>query len=81
MAIKMAAGYDIGLKRNAYGTYDVVADWFGVKGVTEKEFMPRLQQQYAVGTVMQQINQQGYNLVEQQRDASGAVRIVARRWV
>jgi hypothetical protein len=40
-----------------------------------------LQQQYAVGTVMQQINQQGYNLVEQQKDASGAVRIVARRWV
>jgi hypothetical protein len=81
LAIRMREGYDIGFMRNSQGTYDVVADWFGVKGITEKSFMSQLQQHYAVKTVMNQINQQGYNLVEQQRDANGAIRIVARRWV
>lgn len=81
IAVRMQRGYDVGFTLSADGTYNFVADWFGVEGTNEQEFVAKVQQQYALVTVMDQVNRQGFNVVEQQRDANGAIRIVARRWV
>ncbi len=81
IAVRMQRGYDVGFTLNADGTYSFVADWFGVEGTNEQEFVAKVQQQYALVTVMDQVNRQGFNIVEQQRDENGAIRIVARRWV
>ncbi len=81
IAVRMKQGYDIGFVLGADGTYSFVTDWFGVQGISEQEFTTQVQQQYALTTVMDQVRRQGFNVVEQQRDASGALRLTVRRWV
>lgn len=81
IAVRMRQGYDVGFVLGPDGTYSLVADWFGVQGVNEQQFTAKVQQQYALATVMQQVNRQGFNVVEQQQDASGQIRLVVRRWV
>ncbi|BBB90363.1 MAG TPA: DUF1257 domain-containing protein [Methylomusa anaerophila] len=81
IAVRMRQGYDVGFVLDAGGTYSFVADWFGVQGTNEQDFVAKVYQQYALVTVMDQVNRQGFNLVEQERDANGAIRLVVRRWV
>ena len=81
IAVRMRQGYDIGFTLGADGTYSFVADWFGVQGVNEQQFTAKVQQQYALGTVMEQVSRQGFNIVEQQRDEDGQIRLTVRRWV
>lgn len=81
IAVRMRQGYDIGFTLGADGTYSFVADWFGVQGVNEQQFTAKVQQQYALGTVMEQVSRQGFNVVEQQRDEDGQIRLTVRRWV
>ena len=80
VAARAKQGYDIGFTARQGGGYDIVADWFGVQGISEQDFATRLRQQYAVATVTDQVSRQGFQVVEQ-RDADGKIRIVARRWV
>lgn len=81
IAVRMRQGYDVGFVLGSDGTYSFVADWFGVQGISEQQFTTKVQQQYALGTVMEQVKRQGFNVVEQQQDASGQIRLVVRRWV
>ncbi len=81
IAVRMKQGYDIGFVLGADGTYSFVADWFGVQGTNEQEFTQKVQQQYALTTVMDKIGRQGFNVVEEQREANGEIRLVVRRWV
>jgi hypothetical protein len=81
IAVRMKQGYDIGFVLGTDGTYSFVADWFGVQGTNEQQFTQKVQQQYALTTVMDKINRQGFNVVEQQREANGEIRLVVRRWV
>ena len=81
IAVRMKQGYDIGFVLGSDGTYSFVADWFGVQGVNEQQFTTKVQQQYALTTVMDKISNQGFNVVEQQREANGEIRLVVRRWV
>ncbi|WP_425059579.1 hypothetical protein SCACP_01700 [Sporomusa carbonis] len=81
IAVRMRQGYDIGFTLGPDGTYSFVADWFGVQGTNQQEFTAKVQQQYALTTVIDQISRQGFNVVEQQREATGEIRLVVRRWV
>ncbi|HML32600.1 MULTISPECIES: DUF1257 domain-containing protein [Sporomusa] len=81
IAVRMQQGYDIGFVLGPDGTYSFVTDWFGVQGTNEQEFTTKVQQQYALTTVMEQVRRQGFNVVEQQRDAGGEIRLTVRRWV
>src|SRR5262245_35529524 len=61
MSIDMGQ-YDIGVVKNENGTYDLVADWWGVEtthGATEKEFSEQLNQRYAYQRVMIACEEQG----------------------
>jgi hypothetical protein len=81
IAVRMKQGYDIGFVLGSDGTYSCIADWFGVQGTNEQQFTQKVQQQYALTTVMNKIGQQGFNVVEQQRADNGEIRLVVRRWV
>jgi len=81
IAVRMKQGYDIGFVLGNDGTYSFVADWFGVQGVNEQQFTTKVQQQYALTTVMDKISRQGFTVVEQQQENSGEIRLVVRRWV
>jgi hypothetical protein len=91
IAVRMPEGYEVGFSRNAEGTYDIVADWWGVRGTTQEDFAGRLQrefdqverrirQEYAVYVAMENLQRQGFRVVEQSKAPDGSVRLLARRW-
>src|SRR5438105_15802598 len=56
--------YDIGIVEGEAGTYEVVADWWGVettKGISEQEFGDQLAQRYQYHNVKQACEDKGYS--------------------
>lgn len=84
-AIKIDMGqYDIGVIANEHGTYDLVADWWGVettKGVSEAEFKDQLSQRYQYHNVKMACEEKGYAVEEEVNEEDGSIRLVVRKWV
>lgn len=78
IVIRLPLSNDIGLRLSA-GSYEVVADWAGVNGLTQKDFVERLAQRYAYHATKSQLEQQGFTLVEETVQNSGQIRLVLRR--
>jgi len=75
--------YDIGVTDNNDGTYDIVADWWGVettKGVSEEEFKDQLSQKYQYHNVKQACEEKGYAVEEEVNEEDGSIRLVVRKW-
>jgi len=68
---------DIGLRKSG-NCYEIVADWWSVRGVTQKEFTDRLMQRYAYHTARAKLEAQGFTLVEEEQE-KGQIRMVLRR--
>lgn len=68
---------DIGLRKGAEG-YEIIADWWGVRGVKQKEFTEQLNQRYAYAATRARLEEQGFNLVEEAQE-NGEIRMVLRR--
>jgi hypothetical protein len=76
--------YDVGVVGNPEGTYDLVADWWGVettKGVSEEEFKNQLSQRYQYHNVKQACEDKGYTVEEEVNEEDGSIRLVVRKWV
>ena len=87
IAVKKSGGYGLGFVKNPEGTYDLVADWYGVAGRGEKKIAEELKQQaqaiqkkYAKKMVLEQAVADGFELVSETEEQDGTVRIVVRRW-
>lgn len=76
--IPLKLSYDVGLRHTAEG-YTLVADWFGVRGVNQKDFTNRLMQRYAYHATRAKLEQQGFDMVEETVEETGQIRIVLRR--
>lgn len=87
IAVNKIQGYGIGFARNNNGTYDMVADWWGIAGAGQKKIADELKQraeliqkEYAKKIVLEQAKNDGFDVVSQTEEADGSVRIVVRRW-
>ena len=87
IAAKKSSGYGLGFVMNPAGTYDLVADWWGVSGKGERKIAEELnrqaealQKEYAKKIVLEQTAADGFDLVSQTEENDGTVRIVVRRW-
>jgi hypothetical protein len=87
IAVKKSGGYGLGFVRNPDGTYDLVADWYGVAGKGEQKIAEELkrqaetiQKEYAKKIVLEQTVADGFELVSETEEQDGTVRIVVRRW-
>lgn len=91
LAVQMAQGYDIGFSRNSQGSYDIVADWWGVKDTKKESFIDdlkkqfeevenRIKRQYALKTIEEETRKKGFNVVEKTEEKDGSIRILVRRW-
>jgi Protein of unknown function (DUF1257) len=76
--VKLPMSYDIGLRKKGE-TYEIVADWFGVRGISQKDFTQRVMQRYAYHAARAKLEQQGFNMVEEKVEETGQIRIVLRR--
>jgi len=87
IAVKKSGGYGLGFVKNPEGTYDLVADWYGISGKGEKKIAEELkkqaetiQKEYAKKMVLGQAVADGFELVSETEEQDGTVRIVVRRW-
>lgn len=77
--IRQDNGYDLGFRRDGE-TYELVADFWGAR-IDQKAFVSSLMQKYAHKTLMASVQEQGFNLEEEEVLEDGTVRVVVGRWV
>lgn len=77
--IRQKNGYDLGFRRSGEN-YEIVADFWGA-GINQKEFVNSLTQKYAHKTLMVIVQEQGFNVEEEEVLEDGTVRVVVGRWV
>jgi hypothetical protein len=72
--------------KDADGCYNLVADWWGMGG-KERRILDRMagtlakvQRNYAEHMIREQIENEGFSLVERKEQDDGSIRIVVRRW-
>ena len=76
--VKLPLSYDVGLRlRGAH--YEIVGDWFGVKGIKQQDFTEKLKQRYAYHATRAKLETQGFDLVEEKVEETGQIRLVLRR--
>jgi hypothetical protein len=87
LAVKTTKGYGLGFVKSPDGTYDMVADWWGVSGTDERKISQALEQaagkiqkEYAKKMVLEQAASDGFEIVSQDEEQDGTLRIVIRRW-
>jgi hypothetical protein len=84
------SGYDLGF-RNSNGNYELVADWYGIKGVNSDQLINNIQseitkienkikQEYAYNTVKEKLLDQGFEIDDELRE-DGEIRIKLSRIV
>ena len=70
--------YDIGFRKNG-NAYEIVADWWGIKGIEQKTFGETLNQRYAYHAATAKLSEQGFSLVSENVEESGRIHLVLRR--
>lgn len=68
---------DIGLRHTPQG-YEIIADWWGVRGIKQAEFTNALLQRYAYLATRARLEAQGFALVEE-TNQDGQLHLTLRR--
>lgn len=77
--IRQNNGYDLGFRRNGE-SYELVADFWGTS-INQQEFLNQINQKYAHQTLMQTVEEQGFDVEEEEVLEDGTVKVVVGRWV
>ncbi|QDZ41277.1 DUF1257 domain-containing protein [Euhalothece natronophila Z-M001] len=77
--IRQNNGYDLGF-RNNQGNYELVADFWGAS-INEKEFLNQINQKYAHRTLMETVEEEGFDVEEEEVLEDGTVKVVVGKWV
>jgi tRNA G26 N,N-dimethylase Trm1 len=77
--IRQQNGYDLGFRRSDEN-YEIISDFWGAK-INQQEFVNAITQKYAHKTLMQTVQEQGFNVEDEEVLEDGTVRVVVGRWV
>lgn len=77
--IRQNNGYDLGFRRNGEN-YELVADFWGAE-INQQDFVNSILHKYAHKTLMTTVQEQGFNVEEEEVLEDGTVRVVVGRWV
>lgn len=72
--------YDIGFREVA-GVFECIADWFGLQDMSQSQFIRTLTQRYAYHVAVSKLEEQGFNLVTEEKNADGQIHLVLRRTI
>jgi hypothetical protein len=73
-----ARDYEIGFVKDS-GTYNIVADWYGIRSTSKAAFTANVTQAYAVEGSVVTLAAQGFEVGEEVQEADGTVRLTLRR--
>jgi hypothetical protein len=83
VVVRPGGAYDVGFVKDEDGSYNLLADWWGVKracGLSEQTFLAPVLQRYAYHKVLDSVTAQGYQVVEETTSADQTVKLTVRRW-
>lgn len=83
VAIKISTkntGYDIGF-RQSENTYEIVADWWGIKDIKQEQFLQQVSQRYAYYAAKAKLEEQGFSLITEEAQEGDRLHLVLRRTV
>ena len=78
IVVRLDDRYDVGFRQEG-GTVNMVADLWGSR-VSAEDFLKQVSQRYAYLTVVEQTAGQGWQVVAEETQADGSVRLVMQRW-
>jgi hypothetical protein len=73
-------GYDIGFRKEKDG-YELIADWWGIRDVKQKPFTAAVTQRYAYHAARAKLEEQGFTLINEEKQPDGQIHLVLRRMV
>ena len=76
--INLRLSFDIGFQKKGEA-YEIVADWYGVRGLKKKEFTEKVMQRYAYCATRAKLEEQGFTLVSEEVGEKGKIHLVLRR--
>ena len=71
-------GFDIGFKKTN-GSFDMLADWWGIKEMKQELFTRQLSQRYAYHATKAKLEEQGFSVASEETDKDGQIHLVLRR--
>jgi hypothetical protein len=71
-------GYDIGFRKSG-ASYEIVADWWGVRGIAKNRFVQQVTQRYAYQAARNRLEEQGFTVVDEEVGEKGQIHLVLRR--
>jgi len=77
--IRQSNGYDLGF-RSQGDSYELVADFWGAR-INQEQFLNAILQKYAHKTLLNTVEEQGFNIEEEEVLADGTVRVLVGKWV
>ena len=75
--IQLQSGYDIGFV-NRDTTFEMIADWYGIQGISQNGLSQKLNQKYSILSTRQELKKKGFSLKEETL-SNGTVRLVAKK--
>lgn len=77
--IRQNNGYDLGFRRSG-DIYEIISDFWGGR-INQKEFVNSISQKYAHKTLMNSVQEQGFDIEEEEVLEDGTVKVVVGKWV
>lgn len=71
-------GYEIGFKKEG-DSYNLVADWWGIENITPEDLLKQVQQKYAYHAVRERMEEQGFELIEEENEEDNTIHLTLRR--
>ncbi|MCP4398204.1 MAG: DUF1257 domain-containing protein [bacterium] len=68
----------IGFQKKEKG-YECVADWWGVRGISQKDFLQKITQRYAYHAALTKLEAQGFSLVSEDLEEGNRIHLKLRR--
>ena len=80
LVVEQSNDYDFGFSWNG-SEYDLVADLqYWQQPLTVEGFLRQVTQRYAYHTVVNETENQGFTITEQEKNQDGSIRLVVQRW-
>jgi Protein of unknown function (DUF1257) len=73
-------GYDIGFRKTG-NAYEIVADWWGIRGINQAQFLQKVMQRYAYHADRAKLEEQGFALVSEEVQQGERLHLILRRMV
>ncbi|KKN34229.1 hypothetical protein LCGC14_0795780 [marine sediment metagenome] len=68
------------VKKAGERNFSMVVDWFGVKGISRREFLPNLMQEYSKKIVYRQARAMGYRVEQKVNKKNKTIKLVLRKY-